>query len=68
MGSTIGRPRKLSNEQVRTVLAWRARYVAWREMGTHLKSQRALAQALGVSPSTISYVVRIGGRYKKDER
>ena len=68
MGSTIGRPRKLSDEQVRTVLAWHARYVAWREMGTHLKSQRALAHALGVSPSTISYVVRTGGRYKKDAR
>jgi hypothetical protein len=64
MRSTIGRPRVLSEEQIKVVLAWRVRYLFWRALRRSLKSQRQLAQELGVSQSTISYVMRNGGRYK----
>jgi DNA-binding MarR family transcriptional regulator len=65
MESTIGRPRKLTDGQVRIILDWHARYVAWRALGRALKSQRTLARELGVSQSTISYVVRRAGKYKQ---
>lgn len=65
MRNTIGRPRKLTDRQVKIILAWHARYVIWRALGRTLKSQRELARELGVSQSTISYVVRLGGRYKQ---
>ena len=58
MNSTIGRPRKLTDRQVKIILAWHARYVIWRALGRTLKSQRTLARELGVSQATISYVVR----------
>lgn len=65
MRNTIGRPRKLTDRQVKIILAWHARYVIWRALGRTLKSQGELARELGVSQSTISYVVRVGGRYKQ---
>ena len=65
MKNTIGRPRKLTDGQVRIILAWHARYLAWRALGKTLKSQRTLARELGVSQGTISYVVRRGGEYKQ---
>jgi len=65
MKSTIGRPRKLTDRQVKIILAWHVRYRFWRALGRRLKSQRTLARELNVSQSTISYVVRIGGAYKK---
>jgi transposase len=65
MNSTIGRPRKLTDGQVRIILEWHARYLAWQAVGRTLKSQRTLARELGVSQATISYVVRRGGKYKQ---
>ena len=65
MNSTIGRPRKLTDGQVKLILAWHARYLAWQALGKTLKSQRTLARELGVSQATISYVVRRGGEYKQ---
>lgn len=65
MNSTIGRPRKLTDGQVRIILEWHARYLAWRVVGKTLRSQRTLARELGVSQATISYVVRRGGKYKQ---
>ena len=65
MKSTIGRPRKLTDSQVKIILTWHARYLAWRALGRTLKSQRTLARELGVSQATISYVVRRGGEYKQ---
>jgi DNA-binding MurR/RpiR family transcriptional regulator len=63
--STIGRPRKLTDRQVKIILAWHAKYLAWRALRMALKSQRQLAIELGVSQSTISRVARGGGRYKR---
>jgi transposase len=65
MKNAIGRPRKLTDGQVRIILEWHARYLAWRSIGRTLKSQRTLARELGVSQATISYVVHLGGRYKQ---
>ena len=65
MKNTIGRPRKLTDAQVQIILAWHARYLRWKSLGRMLKSQRALAGEMGISQSTISYVVRHQGRYKQ---
>jgi transposase len=65
MKSTIGRPRKLTDRQVKVILAWHARFLLWRALRLTLKSQRQLAKELGVSQATISHAVRLQGRYKK---
>ena len=65
MKSTIGRPRKLTDQQVKVILAWHARFLWWRTYGKTRKSQRQLAREFGVSQSTISRVVRTGGIYKR---
>ena len=65
MKSTIGRPRKLSDQQVKIILAWHVRFLFWRALRNTQKSQRQLARELGVSQSTISHVVRTWGRYKQ---
>jgi predicted transcriptional regulator len=46
-------------------MAWHLRYLIWRSLRTTLKPQRQLARELGVSQATISYVIRIQGRYKQ---
>jgi hypothetical protein len=63
--SAVGRPRRLTDQQVVWVLAEYARYQAWRELRPTLKSQRQLARELGVSQATISLAVRSGGQYKQ---
>jgi hypothetical protein len=65
MKSTIGRPRALTDRQVKIILAWHVRFLIWRALRKTLKSQRQLARELGVSQGTISYVIRLGGRYKQ---
>ena len=65
MKSTIGRPRTLTDRQVKIVLAWHARYLLWRALRLTLKPQRQLANELGVSQATISHAVHLQGRYKK---
>lgn len=65
MKSTVGRPRALTDAQVRIILKWHWRYLRWKAEGAQLKSQRALARELRVSQSTISHVVRRGGCYKQ---
>jgi hypothetical protein len=65
MKSTIGRPRALTDRQVKIILAWHVRYLVWRGLGQTLKTQRQLARQLGVSRGTISHVIRIAGDYKQ---
>ena len=65
MKSTIGRPRALTDRQVKLILAWHVRYLVWRALRKTLKTQRQLACELGVSQATISYAVRLMGRYKQ---
>jgi len=65
MKSTIGRPRALTDHQVRIILAWHTRVLAWKALRKTLKSQRQLAQEFGVSQGTISRAVRFNGQYKQ---
>lgn len=63
--SSIGRPRRLTDQQVASVLAEYARYLAWRALRSTVKSQRQLAKELGVSQATISLAIRSRGQYKQ---
>jgi predicted transcriptional regulator len=65
MKSTVGRPRRVTDEDIARILAWHAEVLAWRAMGAGLKSRRALAQELGISPSTVAYVISRRGQYKQ---
>ena len=63
--STMGRPRRLSDADVARILDWHEARRAWWAAGASLKSRRALAAELGVSPSTISHVIACQGCYKQ---
>jgi ribosome-binding protein aMBF1 (putative translation factor) len=63
--STVGRPRTLTDQQIRAILEEYANYVVWRALRRSVMSQRDLARAMGVSPATISYAVRLQGKYKQ---
>jgi len=63
--STVGRPRTLTDRQIRTILEEYRNYLAWRALRQTVMSQRDLARAMGVTPSTISYAVRFQGNYKQ---
>lgn len=65
MKSTVGRPRRVTDEDIARILAWHAEILAWRAMGAGLKTRRALAQELGISPSTVAYVISRRGHYKQ---
>ena len=66
MKSTIGRPRVLTDEEVRVVLAWHQEVMAWRRSGASLKTRAELASELGVSASTITRVIARHGEYKQE--
>ena len=61
----MGRPRRLSDADVARILDWHEARRAWWAAGASLKSRRALAAELGVSPSTISHVIACQGCYKQ---
>jgi hypothetical protein len=63
--STVGRPRTLTDQQIGTILEEYANYLAWRALRRSVMSQRDLARAMGVSLATISYAVRLQGKYKQ---
>jgi transposase len=65
MKSSVGRPRRLTDEQVAKILAWHEEICAWKAKGAHLKSLRQFARDLGVSPSTVLQVIHSRGSYKK---
>ena len=64
-GSTIGRPRVLTDQQVEAILAEHARFLAWQALRKSVRSQRELAREFGVSQATISLAVRSQGLYKQ---
>lgn len=66
--STVGRPRRLSDAQVVWLLKEYDRYRAWRALRPTVKSQRQLANELGVSQATISLATRLRGQYKQASR
>jgi transposase len=63
--STMGRPRRLTDQKVAWVLAEYSRYLEWRTLRATVKSQRQLARELGVSQATVSLAIRSRGRYKQ---
>ena len=63
--STLGRPRRLTDQQVAWVLAEYSRYLAWKAQRTAVRSQRQLAKELGVSQGTVSLAIRWRGQYKQ---
>jgi transposase len=65
MKSTIGRPRRLSDEQVARILAWHQQILALKSLRAALKTQRQLAAELDVAPATVARVIACRGEYKK---
>jgi DNA-binding MarR family transcriptional regulator len=65
MKSTIGRPRRLTDEQVARILSWHEQILALKALRATLITQRELAEDLGVAPATIARVIACGGQYKK---
>jgi hypothetical protein len=65
MKSTIGRPRRLTDQQIAAILTWHEQIRAWKVLRGALKTQRQLARELGVSPATISHVIARGGEFKQ---
>jgi hypothetical protein len=63
--STVGRPRALTDRQVRQVLAAYARFLAWKALRRTVSSPRQLATEFGVSRATIRLAIRSRGRYKQ---
>ena len=61
----MGRPRRVSDADVARILDWHEARRAWWAAGVSLKSRRALAAELEVSPSTISHVIACRGCYKQ---
>jgi transposase len=66
MKSTIGRPRSLTEKQIKIILVWHVRYLVWRALRRTLKTQRELAREFGVSQSTVSRIIRREGDYKRE--
>lgn len=65
MKSTLGRPRFVTDDQVRTILHWHTQILAWKAQRKNLKTKRQLAADLGLSPSTISHVIACRGQFKQ---
>jgi hypothetical protein len=65
MKSTIGRPRRLTDEQVASILAWHQQILALKALRAALKTQKQMAAELGVAPATIARVIECRGQYKK---
>jgi hypothetical protein len=57
--STLGRPRKLTDEQVSAIMQWFGKPRSGRQ------KMQVLSLELGVPMSTIQYCTEIRGRYKK---
>lgn len=62
--STVGRPRRTTNEAVKIILEWHAQYCAWRAQRP-VPSIRQLARELGMSTGTVSDVIRRRGRFSQ---
>ena len=65
MKSTIGRPRRLTDAQVATILAWHEEILVLKALRATVKTQRQLAFELGVAPSTVAHVIACRGQFKQ---
>ena len=65
MKSTVGRPRKVTDEQIAAILAWHDAVLAWRAQRRMLKTLSQLSQELRLSRATISRVINHRGEFKQ---
>lgn len=65
MKSTVGRPRRVTDEQVRIILLWYAELAELKARRKAVKTIRQLARELQLSTSTISDVIRTHGVFKQ---
>lgn len=65
MKSTVGRPRRVTDAQIRIILAWRAELVELKAARNAVKTTRQLARELQLSTATISDVIRRHGLFKQ---
>jgi hypothetical protein len=63
--STIGRPRVLTERQIRRVLAAYTRFLAWKALRQTVQSPRQLAEEFGVSYATIRFAIHSREHYKQ---
>jgi DNA-binding transcriptional regulator YhcF (GntR family) len=63
--STVGRPRRVTDEQVRIILAWYAELAELKARRKAVKTIRQLARELQLSTATISDVIRTHGVFKQ---
>ena len=71
MKSTVGRPRRVTDAQIRTILDWHETLLACQAKRKNTRTIRQLAAQLGLSTATISDVIRSRGEFKQpppDER
>lgn len=66
-GSTVGRPRAVTDAQIAIILAWHESVLAWKAQRAALKTLRQLAQELGLGRGTVTNVIRNGGVYKQPD-
>ena len=63
--STIGRPRRLTDEQVVAILAWHDKVTAWKARHAKFKTLRQIAKEMGVTHGAITSVIRQRGEFKQ---
>ncbi len=63
--STVGRPRRVTDAQVRIILAWRADVLELQARRKAVKTIQQLARELQLPAATISDVVRKHGYFKQ---
>lgn len=64
-GSTVGRPRILTDEQVRAILRRHEAVQALKVLHAYIQPVRQFAARLGVTTGAISTVIRTRGVYKQ---
>jgi hypothetical protein len=65
MKSTVGRPRRATDEQIKFILKWHAEYTAWLAKRPEIPTQTVLARSLGLSIPTVNRIIRQRGQYKQ---
>lgn len=63
--STVGRRRRVTDEQVAAILAWHEGIKALKTLHAYLKTVREIAALLGVSSGTVTDVIKRRGEYKQ---
>ena len=65
MKSTVGRPRRATDEQVKLILKWNAEYLLWLSKRPSIPTQTALARHLGLPRTTVVRIILEAGQYKQ---